>query len=48
MLRELIRKYSNKCMSCGFAGSETNKLTLDHIIPKKVLLDMGLSKYFKV
>jgi len=42
-LRKLIKERGDYCETCN---SHEHKLTLDHIIPKKVLLDMGLDEYY--
>ena len=44
-LKKLIKDRDDKCQLCGIQGEEV-KLTLDHIIPKKMLLDMGLDEYY--
>lgn len=44
-LKKLIKDRGDKCNACGCQGEES-KLTLDHIIPKKMLLDMGLDEYY--
>lgn len=47
-LRKLIKDRGNHCESCSLAYEKDNvKLTLDHIIPRKVLLDMNLEEYYK-
>lgn len=46
-LRKLIKDRGEFCESCGVINSKGTKLTLDHIIPKKVLLDMCLDEYYK-
>jgi len=45
VLQKLIKVRGNHCQICGIHGDK-EKLTLDHIIPKKVLLDMGLEDYY--
>lgn len=45
-LQKLIKERGNYCSNCN-ANGEENKLTLDHIIPKRVLLDMGLDEYYE-
>jgi len=45
-LRKLIKEQSNRCSYCQADGNET-KLTLDHIVPKAMLLDMGLEKFYE-
>lgn len=44
-LQKLIKERSNQCSYCKIDGSK-EKLTLDHIIPKKMLLDMGLDEFY--
>ena len=44
-LQKLIKVRSNHCQTCNVSGDK-EKLTLDHIIPKKILLDMGLEDYY--
>lgn len=44
-LQKLIKDRSNYCQYCKISGDE-DKLTLDHIIPKKMLLDMGLDEFY--
>ena len=44
-LQKLIKVRGNHCETCDINGDKT-KLTLDHIIPKKILLDMGLEDYY--
>jgi 5-methylcytosine-specific restriction endonuclease McrA len=44
-LRRLIKNRGKKCETCNISGDD-DKLTLDHIIPKKMLLDMGLEEYY--
>ena len=44
-LRKLIKVRGNHCQTCDINGNK-EKLTLDHIIPKKILLDMGLEDYY--
>jgi len=46
MLRKLIKDRGNYCELCNKSGEET-RLTIDHIIPRKILLDMGLEEYYK-
>jgi len=31
---KIIRKYDFKCIYCGFGGSRSNHLTVDHVFPK--------------
>ena len=48
-LQKLIKERGNKCNVCGSEGGiehHQDKLTLDHIIPKKMLLDMGLDEFY--
>jgi len=46
-LQKLIKERSNYCSSCNANGDdELVKLTLDHIVPKKMLLDMGLDEFY--
>ena len=46
-LRKLIKDRGNHCESCDTFGGKPIKLTLDHIIPRKILLDMSLEEYYK-
>lgn len=46
-LRKLIKDRGDYCESCGVVGDKHTKLTLDHIIPRKILLDLGLDEYYK-
>lgn len=45
-LRKLIKERGNHCSTCNVDGSKS-KLTLDHIIPKQMLLDMGLDEFYE-
>jgi hypothetical protein len=45
-LRKLIKERGDHCSTCNADGSK-DKLTLDHIIPKQMLLDMGLDEYYE-
>lgn len=40
---KLVKERGNKCEQCNAVDK---KITIDHIIPKKILLDMGLEEYF--
>lgn len=44
-LRKLIKERGNHCSSCQVSGDDS-KLTLDHIIPKTMLMDMGLDEFY--
>ena len=44
-LQKLIKERGDQCNYCQ-ADSSKEKLTLDHIIPKKMLLDMGLDEFY--
>jgi len=44
-LNKLTKKRGDTCAICKLPGTE-KKLTLDHIIPKRMLLDMGLEEFF--
>lgn len=45
-LAKLLKQRGEECSYCDVHG-DAEKLTLDHIIPKKVLLDMGLEDYYE-
>lgn len=44
-LTKLIKNRGDYCESCQ-VNVHKSKLTLDHIIPKKMLLDMGLDEFY--
>ncbi len=44
-LQKLIKERGDYCSDCKVSG-KIKKLTLDHIVPKKILLDMGLDEYY--
>lgn len=44
-LQKLIKERGDQCSYCQVDGNK-EKLTLDHIIPKKMLLDMGLDDFY--
>ena len=44
--QKLIKEHGEYCRYCNVSGKET-KLTLDHIVPKKMLLDMGLDEFYE-
>jgi len=44
-LRKLIKERGDQCGNCN-ATSKEDKMTLDHIVPKKMLLDMGLDEFY--
>jgi len=44
-LRKLIKERGNHCSSCNLHGDK-DMLTLDHVIPKSMLLDMGLEEFY--
>ncbi len=45
ILNKLLKERSSTCVLCKVSDPE-KKLTLDHIIPKKILLDMGLEEFY--
>ena len=45
VLNKLIKERGNMCICCKGLG-DRQTLTVDHIIPKKMLLDMGLEEFF--
>lgn len=45
-LRKLIKERGNHCSTCNTDGDKV-KLTLDHIVPKQILLDMGLDEFYE-
>ena len=45
VLRKLIKERGNQCSYCKANGND-EILTLDHIISKKILLDMGLDEFY--
>jgi len=45
-LRKMIKERGDHCSTCNVDGSKT-KLTIDHTIPKQMLLDMGLDEFYE-
>ena len=45
VLSKLFKEHGESCSACLSRDPE-KKLTLDHIIPKRILLDMGLEEFF--
>jgi len=44
-LRKLIKERGDYCKNCKVSGRDA-KLTIDHIVPKQILLDMGLDEFY--